>query len=336
MQFPPSRRLDPGTDFPWPPPGPEYSDPPSSASPAPSGSAAPAVWLFPARTSSRGQSTRAPSAPGSPVVLVHGFRGDHHGLALIAHELRDRDVWVLDLPGFGAAPPPTSGLDLAAFTAHIRALCTACEAASGLRPVLVGHSFGSVLAAHAFAQDPDIASGLGVLSPIVRPALAGSARILTRLTRLYYAAGSALPERLGSRLLAHPLIVRAMSEVMATSTDRTTRRFIHDQHARHFSDYADRRSLAQAYRVSTEHTVAEVSARLAAAGRPVLVVAGDDDLIAPLEAARGFAADLRDHGVPVDEHTLTGAGHLLHYERPAAVARAIEEFVREIPDQHPA
>ena len=154
--------------------------------------------------------------------------------------------------------------------------------------------------------------------------------MLTQLTRLYYAAGAALPERLGSALLAHPLIVRGMSEVMATTSNRMTRRFIHDQHARHFSDYADRRSLADAYRVSIEHTVAEVAAELARAARPMLVVAGDDDLIAPIEAAHGFVAHLRDQHVRVDAETLTGVGHLLHYERPAAVADAIETFARTI------
>lgn len=328
MQFPPSQRLHPGTDFPWPPPGTPSPAPGSQNRAGSSGAstaiAPPAVWLHPDRSTGAAPSSRR------PVVLIHGFRGDHHGLALIAHELRDRDVWVPDLPGFGIAPPPASGLDLAAFTAHIQMLCAACEAATGVQPILVGHSFGSVLAAHASAQSPGISAGLGLLSPIVQPALEGSAKILTLLTRLYYAAGAALPERPGSALLAHPLVVRGMSEVMATSSDRMTRRFIHDQHARHFSDYADRRSLAEAYRVSTEHTVADVTAELAQASRPLLVVAGDDDLIAPVEVARGFVADLRDRNLTVDEQTLAGVGHLLHYERPAAVATAIERFARSV------
>ena len=293
----------------------------TSCADAPTAGAPPAVWLYPARSS-----PEAPSTRRRPIVLIHGFRGDHHGLALIAHELRGRDVWVPDLPGFGRAPAPRAGLDLTAFTSHIQALCAAVESASGARPILVGHSFGSVLAAHAYARSPDISAGLGLLSPIVQPALDGSARLLTQLTRLYYAAGAALPDRLGSALLANPLIVRGMSEVMATSSDRMSRRFIHDQHARHFSDYADRRSLAEAYRVSTGHTVAEVAAELAHTSRPLLVVAGDADLIAPIEAARGFVADLRERHVPVDAETLPGVGHLLHYERPAAVAAAIETF----------
>lgn len=237
-----------------------------------------------------------------------------------------------DLPGFGAVPPPAGGIDLTAFTAYLRAICAACEAATGRQPLLVGHSFGSVLVAHAYAVTPHISAGLGLLSPIIQPPLEGSARTLTQLTRLYYAVGEALPERLGTALLAHPLIVRGMSEVMATSADGVTRRFIHDQHARYFSDYADRGSLAQAYRVSITHTVAEAAAGLATASRPILVVAGDDDLIAPVDAMHAFVDSLRREGARVDVHTLTGVGHLLHYERPAAVAQAIEEFAHRMED----
>jgi pimeloyl-ACP methyl ester carboxylesterase len=56
------------------------------------------------------------------------------------------------------------------------------------------------------------------------------------------------------------------------------------------------------------------------------VVAGDDDLIAPLPAARGFVEDLRARGSEVDLQELGGVGHLLHYERPHRVAGAIESF----------
>src|SRR5690625_1808055 len=98
MSFPPSLRLLPDVDFPWPPPArtvidsmtdrdratdtdtvtniaEEAAEEPRRASSLPE----PAVWVYPARTSGA-------SRP-RPVVLVHGFRGDHHGLALIAHDL---------------------------------------------------------------------------------------------------------------------------------------------------------------------------------------------------------------------------------------------------------
>lgn len=40
------------------------------------------------------------------LVMLHGFRGDHHGLQLIATALREKyHVVVPDLPGFGRSEP---------------------------------------------------------------------------------------------------------------------------------------------------------------------------------------------------------------------------------------
>ncbi|WP_051297604.1 alpha/beta fold hydrolase [Brevibacterium album] len=311
MHFPAARALTAGTDLPWHSPGP-----------------APAVFAYPARTSAPGREPASGAA--RPVLLIHGFRGDHHGLSLIAHELRGHDAFVPDLPGFGRTPPPPEGLSLDFYAAHIAALARSLTETTGSAPLLVGHSFGSILAAHALARQPDISPGLGLLSPIVVPALQGSAGFLTQLTRLYYAVGRALPERAGSALLAHPLIVRAMSEVMATTRDRRLRAYIHHQHALHFSDYADRAALAQAYEVSIRHTVAEAAPGLAQAHRPVLLVAGDADLIAPVTAARDLRTELSDSGLDVSLTELPGAGHLIHYERPAETAAALASFAARL------
>ena len=35
------------------------------------------------------------------IILIHGYRGTHHGLELIAKELNNYKVIVPDLPGFG-------------------------------------------------------------------------------------------------------------------------------------------------------------------------------------------------------------------------------------------
>jgi pimeloyl-ACP methyl ester carboxylesterase len=159
-----------------------------------------------------------------------------------------------------------------------------------------------------------------LINPITSPALEGPARFLTAVTRAYYALGARLPERAGNALLASPVIVRAMSEVMATTSDPGLRRYIHDQHARHFSAFSDRVSLADAFVTSVSHTVTEAAAALT---MPVLVIAGDQDAIAPIAATREFVADLPD----VSLVELKGVGHLVHYERSEAAASAIEEFI---------
>lgn len=256
-----------------------------------------------------------------PVLMVHGFRGDHHGMDLMAGAIRDRDVIVGDLPGFGLTPPLSAGLSLDSYCDHLVGLIAEVASRWQAAPIVLGHSFGSILVAHMAARRPATVGELILINPITTPALEGSAKVLTALTRLYYILGARLPETIGHQLLANPVIVRAMSEVMATTSDGGLRRYIHDQHARHFSTFSDRDSLAAAFEVSVAHTVTEVAGDLR---MPMLVIAGDKDAIAPIPATREFASEL----ACAQFVELSGVGHLVHYERPEEAASAIMGFCR--------
>lgn len=286
------------------------------------GSHATALWHYPARSASGNASRR-------PVLLIHGFRGDHHGLSLIADHLRTRDAYVPDLPGFGETQPLAGGLTLESYLDFLDGLVTAVTSAAGAPPLVVGHSFGSILTAHwaartmsrteedAQAPTASAAAPLILLNPIISPALEGTNRIMTQAAQAYYWAGARLPERAGNALLRNRVIVRLMSEVMAATCDPGLRAFIHDQHRRHFSTFADRGSLAEAFDVSIRHTVAEAAGALT---MPVTVVAGRDDEIAPLAATEAFAGSLPDARLVVFD----GVGHLTHYERPEQIAALID------------
>lgn len=269
-----------------------------------------ALWHYPARGT---------AAARRPVLLIHGFRGDHHGLSFIADRLRTREAYIPDLPGFGATAPLPDGLRIDTYVDYLDGLTSMIEQQTGLPPLVIGHSFGSILTAHWAARhhDTEAAAPLVLINPIVAPALEGTNRVMTRASQLYYWAGRRLPERAGQALLRNRLIVRLMSEVMATTRDPGLRRLIHDQHARHFSDFTDRDSLAEAFEISIRHTVAEVADRLV---MPVRVIAGDADAIAPLAAAEAFVGDLPDGRLTV----LPGVGHLTHYERPEEIAALID------------
>ena len=266
-----------------------------------------AAWLHSSPTAAR------------PILMVHGFRGDHHGMDLIAGAIRGRDVIAPDLPGFGLTAPLPAGLTLDSYLDHLSSLIAEVTQRYQAAPIVLGHSFGSILVSHMAAQQPESAPELILINPITTAALEGSARFLTALTRLYYRLGARLPETIGHQLLVNPLIVRLMSEVMATTKDRGLRRYIHDQHARHFSTFSDRASLATAFDVSVAHTVTEVAEQLS---MPMLVIAGDKDAIAPIAATRDFVA--RTSNAKFVE--LAGVGHLVHYERADAAASAIMDF----------
>jgi len=251
------------------------------------------------------------------VIAVHGFRGDHHGLESVLAFLPEARVLAPDLPGFGeTAPVPGRTYDLAEYVAWL----TEFAAAVAPGAVILGHSFGSIVASAA------VASGLAsprliLINPIGAPALEGPKGIMTRLAVMYYALGARLPEKLGTALLRNRLIVRVMSITMAKTSDRDLRRFIHDQHDTYFSRFADRDVLRDAFVASVSHDVSEFAASIDV---PTLLIAAQRDDITPIEVERELVTRF-DDGTLVE---IAHVGHLIHYETPAEAAGAIRRFLR--------
>lgn len=256
----------------------------------------------------------SPEAPA--LVFVHGFRGDHHGLETIAAHLPAYRVLIPDLPGFGASAAPGEDAGIEAYADWLRAFVTA-EAPG--RPV-VGHSFGSIVTAHAAADGLE-APGIVLINPIGAPALEGPKRFASLAAIGYYRLSAALPEPLGVQLLAAPPIVRGMSVFMAKSRERDMRRWIHDQHDQHFSSFADRKSLLGAFRASVSHDVSQYAADVDV---PTLLIAADRDDITPISRQH----ELRDMFADAQLTVLRGTGHLVHYEQPAPAAGAIRRWLR--------
>ena len=264
------------------------------------------------------------AADGAPLVLVHGFRGDHHGLqglAMAAVELApELRVIVPDLPGFGetpAIPEREHSLELFGewlieFTAQVS------DGAQSF--AILGHSFGSLVVANALSQGlaPSVTM---LINPISAPALQGPQAFMTQLAIGYYRCADLLPEGPSRALLGNPLVVRVMSEVMAKTRDAELRAWIHNQHHQYFSVFADSRSLLQAFKASVSHTVTQYSESF---HTPTLLIAGDRDDITPLKAQLALAKRLNDAQLRV----VPGVGHLVHYEAVDYAAAEIVAFLR--------
>jgi pimeloyl-ACP methyl ester carboxylesterase len=254
------------------------------------------------------------------ILVVHGFRGDHHGLLRVADQLPEMRLIMPDLPGFGSS---------AAFAAADHSVesygrfISDFMAALGLGAdtVLLGHSFGSIVASHYVAAHPGAVSELILVNPIAAPALEGPKALMTKLAVLYYEAAARLPRGLGQGLLRSQLIVRVMSETMAKTKDKQLRRFVHAQHSAYFSAFADRESLLEAFKASVGGNVAEVARRLTL---PVLLIAGEKDEIATLPDQHTLLALLPDAHLDV----IPGVGHLIHYETPEPAAGFIRRFLK--------
>ena len=275
-----------------------------------------------------------------PVLLVHGFRGDHHGLEIIANYLLKLipNVSIIspDLPGFGrSADLPESAPGEDSIDAYVAWLQDFVERTNplGLPLHLVGHSFGSILTSAFAAAHPNSVALLSLINPISEPALEGRQRVASRLASLYYRAGAALPEKIGYPLLRSQLITRLSSEVMMRTKDRAMRRFINGQHAAYFGSFGSRRGVLSAYEASITHTAAEYAAAIRV---PVqMLVAEDDDLGTP-ETARAMYATLTSRNLPAPSAAprerldmIPEVGHLIHYETPHLAAELIADFAAE-------
>ncbi len=252
------------------------------------------------------------------MVAVHGFRGDHHGLEPVVANLAGLRIISPDLPGFGDSTPMTGPQhDVAGYAVWLDAFVAGLELSEP--PVVLGHSFGSIIAAAA------VAGGLStprliLVNPIAAPALKGPKAAMTALAVFYYSAGAKLPRRLGYAVLSSRVVTRIMSQVMVTTKSPSLRRWIHDQHRTYFSRFSDRDTMLTAFRASTANNVQEFAPKIAV---PTLLIAAGDDPITTVADERR----LRDQLADAQLHVLDGVGHLIHYERPREAAELIVSFL---------
>jgi pimeloyl-ACP methyl ester carboxylesterase len=256
------------------------------------------------------------SAPDAKtIVMVHGFRGDHHGLELFADALPEYRVIIPDLPGFGESGSWETEVSADGYGRWLTSFLDHTKSTNA--PVL-GHSFGTIVVSNGL-RGPRSAPII-LVNPISQRALTGPNRLMTAVASSWYRVGALLPERAGNALLSFPLSVRVMSELLAKSRDSGLRAWIHNQHALYFSSYSDLRSLVGAYTVSISHDVSEYAASVAA---PVLLVVADRDEITPLSAQER----VRNVFPNAELTVLSGVGHLVHYEKPLETAAAVRKFL---------
>jgi len=267
-------------------------------------------------------------AADTTIVMVHGFRGDHHGLEPVVAHLPGLRMISPDLPGFGASEPLPVTHDIEGYAAWLRAFVRALNPAG--RTVILGHSFGSIVVAAALAdRRADAAlepNAVVLVNPIAAPALKGPRGVFTRLAVFYYWLGSVLPEQFGYALLRNRIVVRIMSVAMAKTQDKALRRWIHNQHDRYFSAFSDRGVVLEAFRASVGNDVSEFAASIPFR---TLLIAADKDDITPVSAQHRLVA-LFPHA---ELEVIEGVGHLIHYEVPAQAAASIARFLGTTPER---
>jgi len=244
---------------------------------------------------------------GPRILLVHGFRGDHHGLLGVAGSIPEARFVMPDLPGFGKTKPFNHEHSIENY-AHW--LIDFVDSAGEFDAILA-HSFGTLVLGKALS-DGLPAKRVLLQNPITTTQRGG---FFNSLADAYYELG----KRERSNLLRSQLIVRGMSSALATTWRPGLRRFIHKQHSAYFSTYATNRSVYEGYQAATSSNVLDYAKHLPS---KTLIVAGERDIVAPLTGQKKLAAI-----TGAQLKIISKTGHLTHYETPSEVASYLAELL---------
>ncbi len=269
-------------------------------------------WYYPARNS---------KSLGS-IVFIHGYRGNHHGLEAIAGAISNFDVYIPDLPGFGASEPFSQKHTIDRYARWVRDFLESLKL--NAKPHLLGHSFGSIVVS-AYASQYQGISSLILENPVAAPALTGPKAATTKLAKAFFWLAGALPDALGTGLLKSWPMVRGMSIIMTKTRQRDLRSWVHQQHDENFNDFANRRVALEAYQASISNCVGDLAAKFTA---PTLMMIGELDDITTVAQQQVLFENLPVKQKRLKQHG--AVGHLTHYEVPAAIANDIEQWASEV------
>ena len=222
---------------------------------------------------------------GPRLLALHGWGRDRSDLlpALVG-----RDLVAVDLPGFGASPPPPHAWGAADYA---DAVATMLRDLDGGPVLVVGHSFGGRVAAHLAAAHPDLVSGVVFVGvPLLRQAASNKPAPLYRAVRAAHRM-HLVPESTMERMRQ-----RYGSRDYNAASGRMREVFV--------------RVVAEDYREQLQQCDC-----------PAAFCWGANDTAAPPAIARE-AATLVRHLVRLD--ILDGVGHDVHRDAPEALISAID------------
>jgi pimeloyl-ACP methyl ester carboxylesterase len=252
---------------------------------------------------------------GSPVVLIHGnmVTGDDYNTSGVAEILqRNHRVIIFDRPGFGHSERPRGLWTAGRQQADL--LHKALQKLGIVRPVVVGHSWGAIVAmAMAIRHEEDTAGVVALsgyyfwtLRPDVLLAGAGALPVVGDILR--YTVSPLL------NWLLMPLVKRVLF-----SPGPVPARF------------QDEFSTAMAVRPSQIRATSEDGALMIPGALaledhykgltlPVIIMAGEGDKVVFKRRAEQLGAAIEGSGL----HVIPGAGHMVHYQATQKVVEVVE------------
>ena len=237
-----------------------------------------------------------------PFIGLHYWAGAgwaFDGLAALLAP--DHRLLAPDLPGFGAAPP-LADASVGAYTDHV-AHFIASQHVRGY--VLVGHSMGGKIALNLAARQPPGLTGVVLLSPSP-PGL----EPLSETDR--QAALSAYGQADEAEKTLHKITARPLPAAIQ-------KQIVHD-------NLRSSRAAWDAW--LRQGSREDIRAGMHNIRVPCLVLVGDQDPVLSPAVQRTHTLPLLPAGTSLE--TIPGAGHLLPYEAPEAVAALLRAFGQQL------
>jgi 3-oxoadipate enol-lactonase len=243
---------------------------------------------------------------GEAVLMIHGLGGTSNTwtpLLAAGSPLARCQVLRPDLPGAGRSHRVEGELSIERFVAA----CRRVLAAAGVqRAHVVGHSMGTIVAAHLAVQEPRLVRSLALFGPLLAPPDPARTSIRAR-GRKARAEGAA-----GMQEIADALVQAS------TSTETRARRpaavaFVRESLMRQDPD---------GYARSCDALADAQPADAMRIGCPTLLVTGDEDAVAPPQAVRSMGEKIAGARVEV----LRGCGHWTPLEKPEECTDLLRRF----------
>lgn len=261
---------------------------------------------------------------GRPLVMLHGMGAlvqDLVGSGVVDQAAERHRVIAFDRPGYGYSDRPRGRT----WTPEAQAalLHAALDELGIERPIVLGHSWGTLVALAMALERPDDVAGLvlvaGPYFPVPRPDPA-----LLALPSLPF-VGAVLAETVA------PLLVRAtgpavLQQVFAPNPvpAEFTARFPRELALRpsHMRATGGDAGLLQMAELRLAKRYGELS-------MPVAIVAGDGDRLVPFAQAERLHATIPHSSF----HPAAGVGHMVHWSMPEVVTEAIDAVAGAIAER---
>jgi pimeloyl-ACP methyl ester carboxylesterase len=240
---------------------------------------------------------------GDAVVCIHGLGGSSNNWTPVMDALSRFQAIRLDMPGSARSVRVEGSLSIDSLADAVRQVCDRLGVA---RAHFIGHSLGTIVCFKLASESPGLVRSLALFGPLLCPPDGARANIRARAQRARQEGAA------GMQAIADAIVSGA------TSAD--TRR--HRPVAVALVRESVMRQDPEGYAGSCEALADAQAAAVERIDCPTLLVAGDEDGVAPPQSVRAIGERIADSRVVVYPR----CGHWTTFERPDECLHELKSF----------